>query len=71
MWLVVYFSIANFTISFTYNLEFQNSGGAMKMVSNATREILLASTQCSFVMATSNVLMAVMKNLAVSVKFHS
>ena len=37
----------------------------MKKVSNALKEILLASTPHSFVMATSIVPMAVMKNLVV------
>ena len=48
---------------FLYTL--QNNGHALKKVFNAIRETLPASTHHSFVMATCNVLMAVMKDLVV------
>ena len=50
-------------------LDFQNDGDAVKKVFNAIWETLLASTQHSYVMVTSNVLMAVMKDLVVGYKF--
>ena len=66
MWLVV-LSMPSFTLILTYNIlfDFQNNGDAMKKISNAFTEIQHASTHHSFVMATSNVLMAVTKDLVV------
>ena len=48
-----------------YLIEFQINGDAVKKVFNAITDILLALTQHFFVIVSSNVLMAVMKNLAV------
>ena len=67
MWLVVYLSMLSFTLKFSYIIlfVFQNNGDAVKKVLNAFKEIQHASTQHSFVMATSIVLMAVTKDLVV------
>ena len=67
MWLVVYLSMLSLTLKFSRNIfdDFQNSGGAVKKVLNAFKKILFASTQHSFAMATSIVLMAVTKDLVV------
>ena len=65
MWLVFYLPMLHTEIFLLHFFYFQNNGGALKKVSNALKEILLASTPHSFVMATSIVPMAVMKNLVV------
>ena len=67
MWLVVKHTLPFHAKFYTqmFSFDFQNNGGAPKKAFNAIWETLLASTQLSFVMATSNVLMAVTKDLVV------
>ena len=76
MWFVVkhiiffqlFFITQNFVLKF--QIQFQNNGDAMKKDFNVTRETLPASMQRFFVMVTSSVLMAVMKNLVVGSKLY-
>ena len=72
MWLVVKHTLpfhAKFHTQMFF-FYFQSNGDAVKKLFNAIWVTLLASTQQSFVMATSIVLMTVMKDLVVGYKFN-